>query len=56
LNEEVSRESLAKARELGFEHLVIPLSSSLSLLQQKNDRILRLGEQIADATASLRLN
>ena len=56
LNEQVSRESLSRANEFGFEHLVIPLSSSLSRLEEKSDRILRLGEQIAEATASLHVN
>jgi probable F420-dependent oxidoreductase len=51
LNEPISEESVSQAASLGFEHLVIPLSASLTTPEAKVERVKLLGRQIAAATS-----
>jgi probable F420-dependent oxidoreductase len=47
LNDAITEESMSRAASLGFEHLVIPLSASLSTVEAKVERVTLLGKQIA---------
>jgi probable F420-dependent oxidoreductase len=54
LNDPISEESVSRAASLGFEHLVIPLSASLSTPEAKVERVKFLGQQITEATGRRR--